>query len=249
MTVPSNWYENFFYGLSLDLWRKAISPKQTKSEADFLVKVLQREKGSHLLDVPCGNGRLSLALAARGYRLTGVDISEEFIDEARRSVLDPSAHASGTDPLPQLEFILGDMSRVEGEAIYDGAYCFGNSFGFLEYADMESFLSGVARALKPGARFIVETGMAAESVLQKFEPLTVHQIDDISITIKERYLAEESCIDTEYIFEPNGKVERGNAKHWIYTVGEIRRLLERAGFEILNLYGSFKCEPFTFGAE
>ena len=101
------------------------------------------------------------------------------------------------------------MSRVEGEAIYDGAYCFGNSFGFLDYADMESFLSGVARALKPGARFIVETGMAAESVLHKFEPLTVHQIDDISVTIKERYLAEESCIDTEYIFEKDGKVESG----------------------------------------
>jgi hypothetical protein len=114
---------------------------------------------------------------------------------------------------------------------------------------MESFLSGVARALKPGARFIVETGMAAESVLHKFEPLAMHQIDDISLTIKERYVAEESCIDTEYIFEQKGKVERGHAKHWIYTVGEIRRMLEGAGFEILNLYGSMKCKPYTLGAE
>src|SRR6266480_2189897 len=83
MTVPSNWYENFFHGLSLDLWRKAISPKQTKREADFLIKVLQCEKNSHLLDVPCGNGRLSLELARRGYRVTGVDLAEEFVEEAR----------------------------------------------------------------------------------------------------------------------------------------------------------------------
>ncbi|MDX6405041.1 MAG: hypothetical protein QOH70_2496 [Blastocatellia bacterium] len=261
MTVPSNWYENFFHGLALDLWRRAISPKQTKSEADFLVKVLRCEKGSHLLDVPCGNGRLSLALAARGYPLTGIDISEEFVDEARASALsstepEPPLAAGGADKSKQsvvthaqADFILGDMSRIEGEAIYDGAYCFGNSFGFLDYAHMESFLSGVARALKPGARFVVETGMAAESVLHKFEPLSVHQIDDISVTIKERYLAEESCIDTEYIFEKAGKVESGHAKHWIYTVAEIRRMLERAGFETLNLYGSLKCEPYTLSAE
>jgi SAM-dependent methyltransferase len=258
-TVPSNWYENFFHGLSLDLWRKAISLKQTKSEADFLGKVLQCEKGSHLLDVPCGNGRLSLALAARGYRVTGVDISEEFVEEARAGALalDPPATAGGTDKTraratgrkTQADFVLGDMSRLEGEAIYDGAYCFGNSFGFLDYAGMESFLSGVARALKPGARFIVETGMAAESVLHKFEPVTMHQIDDISVTIKERYLAEESCIDTEYIFEKDGKVQSGNAKHWIYTVAEIRRMLEHSGFEILNIYGSLKCGPYTLGAD
>src|SRR5207237_5960264 len=96
---------------------------------------------------------------------------------------------------------------------------------------------------------IVETGMAAESVLHKFEPLAMHQIDDISLTIKERYLAEESCIESEYIFERNGKVESGHAKHWIYTVAEIRRMLERAGFEILNFYGSLKCEPYTLGTE
>ena len=239
MTVPTNWYENFFHGLSLDLWRKAISPKQTKSEADFLVKVLECEKGSHLLDVPCGNGRLSLALAKLGYRVTGIDISREFVEEAR----------AGSASNPGTEFILGDMCHVEGEEIYDGGYCFGNSFGFLKYADMESFLSGVCRALKPGTRFVVETGMAAESVLQKFEPLTMHQIGDISVTIKEEYLAEESCIDTEYIFERDGKTEIGKAKHWIYTVGEIRRMLERAGFQILNLYGSLKKGPYTLGSE
>jgi len=81
MTIPTNWYEDFFYGVSLDLWRKAISPKQTTSEADFLVTVLSCDKGSHLLDVPCGNGRLSLELARRGFRMTGVDLAEEFVEE------------------------------------------------------------------------------------------------------------------------------------------------------------------------
>lgn len=247
MTIPANWYENFFHGVSLDLWRKAISPEQTKHEADFLGKALGCAAGAHLLDVPCGNGRLSFELAGRGYRLTGVDISEEFVEEARARAASASSANTGGTPVPQ--FILGNMRKIEGEAVYDGAYCFGNSFGFLEYAHMESFLSGVARALKPGARFVIETGMAAESILTKFEPEASHQIEDILLIIKEQYLAEESCIDTEYVFERNGEVESRKAKHWIYTVAEIRRMIERAGFEVLNLYGSLKFEPYVLSSE
>ena len=254
MTIPTNWYEDFFHGVALDLWRKAIRPEQTKAEGDFLVNALQCEPGSHLLDVPCGNGRLSFELARRGYRVTGVDISKEFIEEARSSAMDlnrdqPPATAGGSDSVAQVEFILGDMRRVEGDAIYDGAYCFGNSFGFLAYADMEAFLKGVAHALKPGARFVIETGMSAESSIGKFEEHASHQIEDILVTINEQYLAEESCIDTEYIFECDGKSESRKAKHWIYTAAEIRRMLERAGFSVLNLYGSLKCEPFVLGSD
>ena len=249
--IPSNWYEDFFHGVPLDLWRQAITPAQTTAEADFLVKALRLDPGSHLLDVPCGNGRLTFELAKRGYRLTGVDISEEFIDEARSSVIQlgkdqPPATAGGSD---SLEFVLGDMRRIEGEAIYNGAFCFGNSFGFLEYADMESFLSGAARALKPGARFVIATGMAAESILPKFEAESSHQIGDIHVTIREQYLADESCVDSEYIFERDGKTESRKAKHWIYTAGEIRRMLERAGFRVKGLYGSTKSDPFVLGAD
>jgi len=252
MTIPSNWYENFFHGLALDLWRKAIPPEHTKAEADFLVQALHCDAGSHLLDVPCGNGRLSRELASRGYRVTGVDISEEFIEEASAmaaGVLSPPAAAGGTDLTAQVDFVLGDMRTIEGRSIYDGAYCFGNSFGFLAYADMEKFLGGVAQGLKPGARFIIETGMAAESAIPKFTELESHQVEDIRCTIKEKYLATEGCIDTEYIFERNGVIESRLAKHWIYTAAEIRRMLERAGFAVLNLYGSLKCEPFVLRAD
>jgi ubiquinone/menaquinone biosynthesis C-methylase UbiE len=252
MSVPTNWYEDFFHGLALDLWRKAISPEQTKAEADFLVKALRVDKGSHLLDVPCGNGRLAFELAKRGYRVTGVDISDEFIAEAWSQLNPPSidhpsaAAAPGTTAaggIDSVEFLLGDMRRIGGEKLYDGALCFGNSFGFLEYADMEKFLKGIARTLKPGARFVIETGMAAESILPKFETETSHQVDDISVTIKERYLAEESCIDTEYVFERDEKSETRLAKHWIYTVAEIRRMLERAGFAVEAMFGSLDRKP------
>ena len=239
MTVPSNWYENFFYGVALDLWRKAVSPEQTQSEADFLVKTLECASGSRLLDVPCGNGRHSLELAKRGYQITGLDISEEFIEEARAS-----SSAIGS----QIEWVLGDMRHVEVEATFDGAFCVGNSFGYFEYSAMEAFLNGVSRSLKSGARFVVGTGIAAESILLNLKERTWYQVEDILFAIENRYQVEESCLDTNHMFVRDGKVETRQSKHWVYTVGEIRRMLERTGLAVLSLYGSLDCQPFNLGS-
>lgn len=244
-SVPSNWYESFFHGVTLDLWRQAIPPKQTKAEADFLFKALHCGPGGHVLDVPCGNGRLSFELAKRGLHVTGMDISEEFIAEARGSITNL---ASGPDVVAP-DFILGDKRAITDVGVYDGAYCFGNSFGFLQYEDMEKFLKGVARALKPGSRFVVETAMAAESFLPDFEEQTCHQVGDITLITKERYNAIEGCIDSEYILERDGRSESRLAKHWIYTAAEIQRMLRRAGFEVLDLYGSLKLGPYKLGSQ
>ena len=258
MTTPTNWYKDFFHGVTLDLWRQAIPPKQTRAEAEFLFKALQCEPGARVLDVPSGNGRLSFELAKRGLQVTGLDISEEFIEEARASIssiLNPSADADGNDSTARSdrftipEFILGDKRAIEGTGVYDGAYCFGNSFGFLQYEDMEKFLQGVKRALKPGARFVVETAMAAESFLPEFEEQTCHQVGDITLITKERYDAAQGCIDSEYILERDGKSESRLAKHWIYTAAEIQRMLRHAGFETIDLYGSLNFEPFKLGSQ
>src|SRR5262245_48054026 len=121
MSVPDNWYESFFHGVTLDLWRRAIPQAQTEREAEFLFGQLNCDRGAHVLDVPCGNGRLSFELASRGLRVTGVDISEEFINEAKsiHDRLASSDNADGAD----LDFVLGDMRQVAGTHIYDGGYC------------------------------------------------------------------------------------------------------------------------------
>ena len=84
MNADNNWFENFFTGLVVDFWRAAMPPEATRAEADFFEKILSAPPGSRLLDVPCGDGRLGIELARRGYRLTGVDISAEFLSAARQ---------------------------------------------------------------------------------------------------------------------------------------------------------------------
>lgn len=57
------------------------------------------------------------------------------------------------------------MRRFSFDAEFDGAFCFGNSFGYLNPQEASDFVSAMTRALKPGSRFVLETGMAAESLL------------------------------------------------------------------------------------
>ena len=119
MNVQSNWWEQFFEGVAVDLWLQAVSPEQTEREADALARMLAVPAGGEILDVPCGAGRLSLALANRGYRMTGVDWSAEFLD-----------HARARDAGNRVTWERRDMRDLPWPARFDGAFCVGNSFGY-----------------------------------------------------------------------------------------------------------------------
>jgi SAM-dependent methyltransferase len=236
--MQTDWYKTFFQGVANDLWRKAITPEQTRAEADFIEATLGHR--SRLLDVPCGNGRLALELAARGCRLTGLDLSGEFIAEARAA-----SQRAGL----RIQWVHADMVTLAGPARFQGAYCFGNSFGYMPLAGTRRFLRGLARALKPGAGFVLDCGVIAETLIPSFREREWFQVQDIHFAIENRYLADVSCLETECTFIKDGKTEKHSFWHWVYTAGEVRRMLEEAGFKVLHLYSSLDRQPFKLGAQ
>ena len=133
---------------------QAIGPEHTEREADLVAKLLAAPAGAELLDVPCGGGRLSLALASRGYRA----------DRRRLLVGIPGARA-GVQGSDRITWEQRDMRDLPWPARFDGAFCVGNSFGYLDDTGNAYFLRAVAAALKPGARFILETPMVLENLL------------------------------------------------------------------------------------
>src|SRR5207302_4264627 len=107
-----------------------------------------------------------------------------------------------------------DMRHVEAGATFDGASCSANSFAYPEYSDTEAILNGVSRALKPAARFVVGTGIAAESILLNLKERTWYPVEDILFAIENRYQVEDSCLDTDHTFVRDGKVETRQSKHY-----------------------------------
>jgi hypothetical protein len=141
------------------------------------------------------------------------------------------------------------MRALELEtAAYDGAFCFGNSFGYLDRAAAGAFLRGVARALKPGAKFAIETGMAAESILPALLKQRWHRAGDIFMLSENRYVPEESRLDIDYTFIRNGVVETRPTSSYVVTVAELRRWLREAGLEPLKMYASAARDPYQLGS-
>lgn len=233
--MQKKWYETFFNGVALEFWRRCVTPEMTRAEADFLETALELPKGGRVLDLPCGNGRHSAELAARGYRVTGVDLAAEFVAEAKARC-------------PGAEFVEGDMHAIRCDAEFDGAFCFGNSFGYAGYEESSNFLAAVGRALKPGARFAIDTGLAAESILPTRIQHRWMWLGDILFLSQNRYDAAESRLDIQYTFIRDGKVDVREASSYIRTLAELRRMLSRAGLEATGYFSSLDRKPYELGS-
>src|SRR5437763_5256914 len=98
----SDWFRSFFSGMWADLQPDFFTAEETDRRAAMIERLLALRPASHVLDVPCGNGRLTVALARRGHTLTGVDFTPSFIAQARA--------AAGNLPLTFLE---RDMRQLD----------------------------------------------------------------------------------------------------------------------------------------
>jgi SAM-dependent methyltransferase len=231
-----DWQNTFFRGVSLDAWRHITTDEITRRETDFLERALGLSAGARVLDLACGNGRHSVSLAKRGYQVTGVDQSEEFIEEARRTMPD------------SIRWVHGDMRSLAWAREFDAAFCWGNSFGYLNRDEAASFLRDVGRSLKPGGRFVVDTGMVAESILPSLVRNRWYRLGDILMLSQNQYDPTESRLDIEYTFVRNGQTETRPTSSYVLTSGELRKMHEEAGLVPVEMFGSIESEKYQIGS-
>ncbi len=240
MNAPTDWWKDFFSGLAVDFWRAAVPAEATQADVDFLWKHLDLAPGARVLDVPCGAGRLTLPLAERGCAMTGIDISQEFLD---------AAAAAATERGLPVELRRADMRELPAGAKFDAAFCFGNSFGYLDDAGNEAFIAAVAAALSPAARFSIDFGQTAEGVFPRLEPRLEGELHGYRFAETTRFDPLSSRIENEFEFSKDGRSERKLASQRVYLAGDLARILDRAGFGVLGLYGSPAEEPFALSSQ
>lgn len=238
--VPDDWYVGFHRGLAARFWR-AAGATMADRDTQLVQALLGLAPGATVLDVPCGDGRLTLGLAARGYTTIGIDIVPDEVQFARRA-------AAGTDA--SARFVVGDLRALPDVGPVDAVLSWGNSFGYLTPADTARSLNGMHRALRPGGRLILESLTVAESLLTAgIKPSADYEYGGIRMTTHNRYRATESRMETDFVFtDADGRVEHARAAHHVHTTGEIVRLLDGAGFADVVLLGADGTSSYELGS-
>ncbi len=236
--MVSEWYQTFFTALALDFWRAAVPAEATSQEVDFLVRELGVSPPARLLDIPSGIGRHALPLASRGFRVTGIDLSADAISAATRE-----ARAHGLS----VSFLRGDMRDGLPDGPYEGAYCFGNSFGYLSHRDMHRFVRNVFQAVRPGARWAIDTGAAAESLLPHLVQERTLEAGGVTYAVRNTYDAVAGRLVQSCTLSRGDQREDARISHGVYTVAELHRLLEAEGWKVTGSYGSLDRQPFALG--
>jgi SAM-dependent methyltransferase len=238
MNAPSDWWKTFFGGLAVEFWSAVVPPAATDEDVAFLWKHLRLAPGARVLDVPCGDGRLSRPLAARGTDVTAVDISEQALATAREL-----AAASGA-----IRYRLAEMRDLPWSGEFDAALCFGNSFGFLDDAGNAEFLGAVRRTLRPGGRFAIDYGQTAESVLPRIAPRQEADIAGFHFAEDTRYDPVSARIENVFTFSRDGRTETKLASQRVYTLRQVLELFADAGFEVESWFGSPAEDPFEIAS-
>lgn len=199
--------------------------EEAEAAAPHLVRLLGLRFDERVLDVACGAGRYARALARRGMRVTGIDLSEELIGIAReRSPFLPG----------KPDFLRGDARRLPFARQFEAAISMFTSFGYFDAREDDvAIFRGVARALVPGGRLLldylnearVRANLVAEETLR-----------DGPLQIRFRRRVEETphgpCVFKQVeASEPGSRRVEASFEERVrlYDLGEIDALLVEAG--------------------
>lgn len=144
-----------WYKATKDVWARRymeekagiLTQKRAKRELDIIKKNLPQDCRK-ILDAPCGYGRLSNSLAASGYEVTGIDISEYFINIAETRAKKEKLSIS---------YVVGDILKRKVAGKFDAVINIFSSLGYLkDEKKNELFIKRLCEYVKPGGRLIIE---------------------------------------------------------------------------------------------
>jgi 2-polyprenyl-3-methyl-5-hydroxy-6-metoxy-1,4-benzoquinol methylase len=218
MSAQDHWFEDLASHMK-DAYLRYSFTKGTTQEVDFILDTTGAKVGSAFIDVGCGPGRHSVELARRGMHVTGIDVSQDFINIAQRSSAAESLSNAKFQRLDARDLI----NHSSLHAKFDFAICLcQGAFGLMvdDQQDVE-ILAGIRRSLK-------DQGVLVLSAFNAYFSVKHHGDADFDAL---------SGVSHETTDIRNELGEVINVDLWTgcYTPRELRLVFNLAGFDILSI--------------
>jgi len=228
--INPQWYKN---GWTLDIKNQSWV-EDTKNQVDFIVKTLELKGSEKILDLACGFGRHSLYMAKIGYAVIGVDITKDYIIDAKKE-----AHKSGL----KIDFIHDDIRNLRFFEEFDVVLNLADgAIGYLEN-DEENLkvFDIISKALKSGGKHFMDICNAEHA--QACFPKKHWEIGSNSLSLPEFIWEEKtnrmlySQWEAEFgkeLKKPD-KIEPLNSIR-LYTKGKLDYILKERNMEIVETF-------------
>jgi len=189
---------------------------------DFFLVLAAETPGSRLLDLGCGTGRLTMALAAAGHDVTGVDPARAMLEVARRK--------AGAEKVTWIE---GTVASAPAQAFDLALMTSHVAQVFVDDAEWAETLRALAGALAPGGRLVFDSRDPNARAWEQWTGVTS---------------ADEGAVSSTSTNElPDGSVLAVDSTLRFRTEPELRDSLETAGFTVEAVYGGWSREPVGDG--
>ena len=234
--MSSDWYKKIW---TLDIQNQSWV-EDTKRQVDFLVEKLGIKGNEKILDLACGFGRHSLELARRGYDVTGVDITPEYVKYATTQAQAENLNA---------RFICSDIRDVNFINQFDIVLNMADgAIGYLENEEENlKIFRIISKALKPGGKHFMDimNGSYAESHF----PCKLWDAGEKCLTLsnfewdKEKKILIYGQIDYPYgeaLYKP--EMREGNPIR-LYTLKEVENIFAGLDMNVYECYSDFSGTP------
>ena len=204
-------------------------------EVDKIINLLNMTPGQHVLDLCCGVGRHTLELARRGFRATGLDRTQKYLDRAVSQ-----AQQEGLD----VEFIQGDMRTFSDEGRFDVILNYFTSFGYFnEPKDDTLVINNVYRSLKKGGIFLMDM-MGKEVLAKVFRERDWREEEGILILEERKIRGNWSIVESRWIMIRGDERKEVTLALRLYSAVELGLMLSNAGFKDVDVYGDIDGNPY-----
>ena len=208
-------------------------------QVEGVISLTGIKPGAHILDLGCGVGRHSSELARRGFRVTGVDRTHHYLEQA--------SHKAEKEGL-KVEFIQEDMRTFSHPDAFDAAISLFTSFGYFEDpGEDHQVVANVYHSLKSDGVFLVDVH-GKETLARIFREKDWHE-ENGALILEERKVSQNwSWMEARWILFKDNKRSEFTVTHRLYAATELIALLTSCGFREADAYGNLEGGPYDHTA-